>query len=323
MVKEKRQLPKVIVMDIFDDEQNISHLHSAWDSYPLSLDKWKMTNRLVPEEEHYPMLVPFLLYHKRWNELTQDDFQPYINKTFGTSNGGYGVGKADRENVIKITDIVEIDEDTATCVRQMKEMCKKLDIQLIFIHIPYSYKPEIQRKANGIYQYAEANGILCVDYMNEDIGIDFDIDFFDEGHLNRAGMRIVTDEIGRLLSGGGWKVEDHRGQTQSGKWEQFYQEYVQFKIVELAKISDAKTYLMSLNDSELLSIVQISKALLEDSQILKLIERLKEDGNQIVLREAPFVVTAEGEQAHEYDIYCEVYRRDVPDTRVHAAGFIL
>lgn len=98
---------------------------------------------------------------------------------------------------------------------------------------------------------------------------------------------------------------------------------MQFKIVELAKISDAKTYLMSLNDSELLSIVQISKALLEDSQILKLIERLKEDGNQIVLREAPFVVTAEGEQAHEYDIYCEVYRRDVPDTRVHAAGFIL
>lgn len=80
---------------------------------------------------------------------------------------------------------------------------------------------------------------------------------------------------------------------------------------------------MSLNDSELFSIVQISKSLLEDSQIFKLIERLKEDGNQIVLREAPFVVTAEDGQVHEYDIYCEVYRRDVSDTRVHAAGFIL
>lgn len=80
---------------------------------------------------------------------------------------------------------------------------------------------------------------------------------------------------------------------------------------------------MAINDPDLLSTIQIYEGMLGDIQISKLIKRLKAEGNQIVITEERPEIVAEDGQVKHYDVYCEVYRRDVPDTRVHAAGFIL
>lgn len=61
--------------------------------------------------------------------------------------------------------------------------------------------------------------------MNQDTELDYDIDFFDAGHLNPAEMRIMTDEVGKLLVELG--VEDHRGEPQTEHWNQVYEGYIQ------------------------------------------------------------------------------------------------
>lgn len=333
--EEERQLPKVVVVDVFPDEQTIGRLHFRWDDFPISTNKAKMAGDLAKKEDQPALLYPFLLYHNRWNELTKDDFQVETNQFYGlridsdiTNNGSqvditsYGLAYPDKEIITDPLDQATVHAAIVDYLRQITVACEELDIQLVLIQIPYSYRPDLQRVVNGIFQYAKEQGILCVNYMNEITEIDYDIDFFDTGHLNPGGMRIMTDELGKLLSTIG--LEDHRRNPEAEQWDQAYEEYIRFRSEKLKEINDAKTYLMAINDPDLISTVQIYKGILGDIQVSKLIERLKEAGHQIVItEERPEIVSQEG-QDKEYDVYCEVYRRDDAGMgMIHSIGFTL
>lgn len=319
--KQKRNLPKIIVVDIYADKDSVYQLHRRWDAFPISFNKVKLINDLVEEKDRVGMFIPFSLYHSRWNEVTMDDFRPDVNKYYGEGEL-YNVSYPEKEIITDPLDQTAIDVDTADYLERIKMICEELDIQLILIHIPYSYTPDLQRVANGICQYEKEQGVMCVNYMNEEIGIDYDIDFFDTGHLNIAGMRIMTNELGKLLSDCG--LEDHRGELEAEQWNQAYEEYTQFRITKLKEIKDAKTYLMAINDSDLISTVQIYKGMLGDIQFSKLIERLKAEGHQIIVTEERPEITIEEGRAKDYDVYCEVYRRNnVGGGIVHSIGFTL
>lgn len=320
-IKRKgKKLPEMIVVDIYTDQETTGWLHSGWDALPLSSNKVEMVKKLVPEQERIGMLVPFYLYHNRWNELKKDDFQVNTNQYCGSMEK-YGISYPANEIISVSTDIIEVDEEITNYLDEIRAECESKGIQLIFIHLPYSYRPDLQRLANGICQYEETQGITCVNYMNEATAIDYDIDFYDDGHLNIVGMRIMTDEIGQLLSK--FSIEDHRGDLQSEQWERAYDNYIQYRVECVKRIGNVKIFLMAINDPDLLSSVQIYEGALGDIQISKLIERLKAEGHQIVItEERPEIVSEDGQVKH-YDVYCEVYRRDDSDKLIHSAGFTM
>lgn len=318
---KERQLPKVIVMDIYSDIDSTYWLHLGWDDFSLSTNKVEMINRLVSQKDRAAMGFPFFLYHSRWNELGRDDFQPDVNKFFGMYKGNYILAYPEREIISDPSDQVNADEEILDYLDLIKKKCDSLDIGLVFIQIPYSYRPDLQRASNGICQYEEAQGTLCVNYMNEGTNIDYDIDFCDAGHLNPTGMRIMTDELGKLLSSFG--VEDHRGKIEAKQWDQAYEEYIQFRIAKIKEINDAKVCLMAINDPDLISTVQIYEGMLGDIQTSKLIERLESAGNQIIItKKRPEIVHGDG-QTEYYDVYCKIYRRSNPEMAVHSIGFTL
>lgn len=269
---EKRQLPKVIVMDIYTDQEITERLHRGWDDYSISVNKIKMTNELVNEQDRAEMLFPFSLYHNRWNELVKDDFQTEINRFYGLEHGRYEISYPENVIINNPSNQIEADTKTIAYLNQMREECEVIGVKLIFIQIPYSNRADFQCEANGICQYISEQGNLCVNYMNVDTGIDFDIDFYDTGHLNFAGMRVMTDELGKLLSEYG--IKDHRDEPDTQQWEQAYEEYIDFRISKIKEIQDVKPYLMAINDPDLKSIVQIREGMLSDVQIAKLVKRL-------------------------------------------------
>ena len=64
--REKRQLPKVVVLDIYADGESVAALHNAWDGFAFSSIKREMVKELGGESK-MELAVPFLLYHNRWN----------------------------------------------------------------------------------------------------------------------------------------------------------------------------------------------------------------------------------------------------------------
>ena len=144
-------------------------------------------------EKAYELLLPFSLYHSRWNVLEREDFRPHANRLYGAELR-YGVSIPGDEIITDAGDKKAIDEEKLFYLDRVKQIRQSNEIQLVLINIPYSYLPEWQREANSFYEYAEENRLCYVNYMNENEGIDFDIDFYDQGHLNPAGMRKMTDE---------------------------------------------------------------------------------------------------------------------------------
>ncbi len=316
-----KQLPEVIVMDIYADKDSTYWLHLGWDDFMPSANKMRMTKELLPEKDQAAMMFPFLLYHSRWNELGKDDFITDVNRFYGMFSGDYRLSYPENEIISDSSDQVEVDAENLNYLQEIEEECEVLGIKLIFIHIPYSYRPDLQRMANRICQYENEQGNLCVNYMNQVTELDYDIDFCDTGHLNPTGMRIMTDEVGKLLVDLG--LEDHRGETQAVQWDQAYEDYIQFRIAKLRELKNAKSFLMAINDPDLLSTVRIYEGMLGDVQISKLIERLKAEGHQIVItEERPEIVSEDGQVKH-YDVYCEIYRRDDSDKLIHLAGFTM
>lgn len=319
---ESLKMPKAIVLDIYVGKGNpTTSIHRLWDCVPLSRNKIEMVDKLVEVKEKKSMLVPFLLYHNRWNELREEDFLPQKDRLYGMSARGYAVSYPDDEVISDPTDMIEIPVSVKSYIEKIETECAKQNIELILIHIPYTYDPEAQRIANGICQYAETQKIICVNYMNEDTGIDYDIDLYDSGHLNTAGKKIITDELGKLLSGLGMK--DHRDGMQETQWQLDYENYIQFKIEKVKEIEDAKIFLMAINDPDLFSTIQIYEGILGDIQISKLIERLREGGHQIIVTEERLKVVSEDGRTNGYDVYCEVYRREDPNTIIYSSGFTI
>lgn len=320
--KEKRQLPEIIVMDVYADQDSTYWLHLGWDDFSLSANKVQMTNTLVEEKDRAAMLFPFLLYHNRWSELEKDDFQTETNKFFGMNQGLYQLSYPDSEIINDFSEQAEVGSDITYYLDQMEEVCEMEGIKIIFIYIPYSYRPDLQRLANGICQYEEERGNLCINYMNVETQIDYDIDFFNAGHLNPAGAKIMTDELGKLLSEYGLK--DHRGEPDAIQWEEAYEEYINFRISKIKEIQDVKSYLMAINDPDLVTTVQIREGMLNDIQISKLIERLGGGvENQVIITEEKPEIMSEDGQVKKYDVYCEVYRKDDYESIVHKIGFNL
>lgn len=319
MKREGRRLPQMAVLDVYGDTEGIGNLHNAWDSFPLSRTKWEMAKRLVGDQERMGMMVPFSLYHNRWGEVGKNDFEPSLNLHYGVELR-YGMEYPAGEIVTDARDSKEMAERNRVYLDQMREMCEAYGVSLVLIHIPYSYFPDLQREANSYYAYAKEYGILYVNYMNEETGIDFDIDFFDAGHLNPVGMRRMTEELGELLSRHG--ARDRRQEEGAREWERAYEEFIRYRIERLKGLNQVKLYLMALNDPDLVSEVQIRREMLADVQIAKLVDRLKEKGDSVLIVDGPEAVLGTGGAEGKDDLFCMVYRRGRERELVEQAGFV-
>ncbi len=315
---KNRDMPKVVVLDIYAGGEKVPSLHNAWDGFPLSEIKRDMARNLTGDKQ-MEMTLPLSLYHSRWNELAAGDFNPAINRWYGVELR-YGVSFPGAQIITDPEEKKDIEEEKRLYVDRIKELCTSRGIRLVLIHIPYSYNPEWQREANAFYDYAEENQLCYINYMNEDIGIDFDIDFFDQGHLNPAGMRKMTHELGKLLQG--LEVEDRRGGDQAEQWMKEYRDFIQYRISSLKEIKQAAIYLMSINDPDLFSVVQIKRSALENVQIRKLIQRLEEGENQVeIVEEGQELRPLDGKEG-EFDIYCTVYEKGNRDSPADSRGFV-
>lgn len=318
--RQNRPLPKVVVLDVLGFVETTADLHNAWDSFPLSQTKVAMVQNIVEGNDKLGMLFPFSLYHNRWNELEKGDFLPSPNQWYGAELR-YNVMYPGPEIVRDPTDAEKVLEEKVQYLDNIWKYCERKGIEFVLINIPYSSAPDWQREANGIYEYATARGIPYVNFMNEQTGIDYDIDFYDQGHLNHVGMRIMTSQIGSLLTDIG--LPDRRNSADASQWISDYESFIHYRIQRLKEQNQIKPYLMSLNDPDLSCSIQICESSLNDIQIRKLVERLAEKGNSISVTASPIQIHSPDGNPQFYDIYCTVWKKGDLENPIHITGFIL
>lgn len=323
-----RKLPDVVVLDIYNDVPDMENgnLHRGLDVFASNRRKWEMINAIGGGKKWLEFMFPFSIYHNRWNEglVNVDNDIDLLGNRCNLYGAGprYEMYTLENELIRDRNDKMEYAASDKEYLEKIWMLCKKRGMKLILINMPYACFPKRQKQANDLYEFAALRGIPYVNYMNEKIPFDFNIDMSDKQHVNPVGMRIMTDEVGKLLLKEG--VKDRRREPVAARWHKEYRDYVDFRIRRLQKITDIKIFLMALNDPDLSVKLQVNKRLLDTEKIRLLVNRLRKiKGNEVKLVSGKATHTRLNRvpRKRKCDLSAIVYRNGKERQEVYRARF--
>lgn len=257
-VKEaiREQHPQVIVVDLYKAYQDrkldsLSFTHNLAEAVPHSVNRVQMLYDLIPKENRTEFCFPLYLYHSRWKELTQADFEEQACYTKGAAPQ-FHVYDAEGFKEIPEEEKQETPDMALAYIKKMIRECRENDVELIFTVIPYETKKKTdyqQRIFNGL---ADVLADQDTEYYNffhmmDDVGLDVKTDFYDDAHVNYEGGKKITAYFGKLLSAKGLGRKDR----DDGRWEEDARAWhAQVRNKQIKTIVDKEEYLDFISEGE-------------------------------------------------------------------------
>jgi len=251
--------PKLVVIDVhaleYGDQKNDPNVpqrvHESFDAMRMGKIKIQAVMDVIEKDAWSEFFFPLELYHNRWTELTENDFKDPKDVN-ATHNGFFQMGVANKTapKLLAPDDFVIDDNYSVEYLRKIIELCQSKDIEVLLVCIPYPAPEESQRCINQAYAIAAEYNIEYMNmlYLAEEIGVDYITDAADAAsHLNPSGARKVTKYIGQYIIDN-YEVWDYRLSEESTEWNQYYNEYLQYKDEKLQLENNLYYYLMLLAD---------------------------------------------------------------------------
>ncbi|MDD6077900.1 MAG: hypothetical protein PUB80_05670 [Clostridiales bacterium] len=211
-----RQKPKVVVVEIngflYDDGDTLEEvaLRKWIDNIPMSANKLATIRELVPKDLQYSFLCRMAKYHDNWKHpracLTT------VSEKLKMLRHGYSQTKSFYTKASSIAPGTEpncreqsLNATNEQLLRNFCDRCKELGVeQVLFLRMPHrSILPageEIFARVNAIaaeYGY----DFVSFDKAFDEIGLDSDLDFYNDEHMNSLGMEKFTAYFGQWLCG--------------------------------------------------------------------------------------------------------------------------
>jgi len=251
--------PKLVVLDCYGWTENekisgeYAYLHKAMDCFPLSVNKIRAVYDLTwdnPEADTAEMLWDFCLYHNRWNQLEEKDFNVEYNRQRGADRRIEVATPVEYEIIdpgIKYEDI----SLARTYAEKIIQECQSRDIDIVLTWVPYPpFRSEAQAAAHVIYDVAGDYGIDYINFWDMDT-VDYNTDLYDEdSHLNPSGAMKVTNYVGKFINEN-FDIPDHRQDAGFESWHEDEEKYMQDKKDEIIYQTDPRIYMMLINDDDL------------------------------------------------------------------------
>lgn len=230
------QKPKVVLLETYyffftgkyTDEETV---RMTMDGMRLGKVKHEMIQDLFKEltwKEKAAYYIPFMMYHSRWSELKNYDFN--TNPWRKGAILDYNVYQMSHPGTSEqLQEVCQLNQEY---LNKIVQLCDENNIELVFYAAPYGHKDNEKgfRQKQGFNlwfeKYAEENSFDFFDYQkNEEAGIDFSADFRDEAHLNAHGAAKITKHLGSVLVRD-YGLQSHKEDPAYASWEEDYQKYL-------------------------------------------------------------------------------------------------
>lgn len=188
--------------------------------------------------------IPFIKYHSRWNQLEQQDFMIPETKMKGVyEQAAFGIRKIKRPVVSnKIGELNQLQKDIMT---EILEYGKKNDLHYLFMLMPAPMSVNAQGEINAAFEMAREYGQDVLNFNDErlynELGMEFDSDYYNSMHLNSKGARKVTEYLGNYIAEN-YDFKDKRGQAEYKSWDEAYELYEQYYETGWAKVKAEGKY---------------------------------------------------------------------------------
>lgn len=215
----KTQKPSVLVIETFSlapQSTGTNEIINRWalDYIPLSIEKVKYIEKKIGEDLRTSFLVPFIKYHSRWGELTEEDWEILSRKKTRVKSQGYGFTASDKPGFEGIADdyfeqdfsaITEKNVLTQAYQEELAEIiesCREINCKILFLCIPYKvqagvYASELVKYNNYLEQeYVNNEDIYMYDMQKNTEFLQWGYEHMsDEGHVGNLGREVINREL--------------------------------------------------------------------------------------------------------------------------------
>ena len=141
-------------------------------------------------------------YHSRWETgIERDDFYNIIDKNKGTYLDFNAFFTIKNKRPDYKDDVEPIDPETEKAVRDLMQYGKKEKLKILYVISPFSVNEDEMKGFNYVGKIAKDEGVdfINFNYYYDEIGIDFDKDFYDIRHVNVYGGEKFTKYLAKIL----------------------------------------------------------------------------------------------------------------------------
>lgn len=250
----KTQSPKLIVLDSYacmylEDDTDVSSIYRNVSSLKSSKNKWDAIVASVAPGERVQFVLPWNIYHSRYQELKGQDFLPSmgIEGLFDFWKGYNVTGivtpqeKPLDSGAVDPADVLPLAPKTEEYFRKILSLAQEKNIPIVVTLAPYLLKDDQIPKVPTIAKIVAEYGVDFIDYnqLYDECELDFGKDFYNTGHLNAYGAEKVSNHMADYIHETFASLPDHRGDPTYLTWEQ-NATFTQEKMLSL-QLADSQT----------------------------------------------------------------------------------
>ena len=210
----KTQSPALIVVECrmaFGDKEYYAQgddwgvTYSYMDDIPLSWNKAQLAWVSAPDlEGRFSALFNFMMYHSRWDRLTEEDFT-FDRKQVRDPYKGFVMlppqqASQPRPAIETVTRSAPLLEKNQYWLEEIIRLCREEGIELWLVKSPSNLELEEKAMLNTVEDTAQKYGVAFHDFNEnyDSIGLSEDM-FFDAHHLDALGASRFTRWFARIL----------------------------------------------------------------------------------------------------------------------------
>ncbi len=270
--------PKLIVIDCYlvgDNNRtaDIGYQHMSFDSMPLSWTKIRAVNDLFEGDSRgFELLWNFSVYHNRWSELEQIDYEPALLLNKGAE---YRINVAVPNEISEYKGKKMAETLGSEYLCRIIEECQNRNIDVLLTYLPFPATEEEQNEAQMVCEIANKYHIDYINFLQLDL-VNYSTDCWDpNSHLNPSGARKVTTFLGNYIVDN-YDISDQRDNQEYSRWHYEYGHYEKsiFHLFSLQK--EVENYLLLMKNRKIDFTIKIKgdSEILKDARILALLSNL-------------------------------------------------
>lgn len=243
-----RQKPKVIVVDArrFRELKGTDHVtvgaRNMLDSMDYNISRLKSVYYYcktmgISWDEAISLYIDLMQYHDNYDALkTKLNWQLADNRSGNNQIDrqtfkGYAISSKHTVFEDPSANITDRRSDKTgkfiDLYEELLDYCNKNEINLLIVATPVVITEEESEGLNTLCDIADSYGVpfLNMNLYYEEMGLDFEKDFYDPHHVNVLGADKVTKFFAKYLAET-YDLTDHRGDSKYASWDELYEEYI-------------------------------------------------------------------------------------------------
>lgn len=226
--------PKVALVDVYYVDRSLkdawahTYRHLFLDAIPLTPIKVQSVMQTFPQKEWMEFILPFSLYHGRWEEMLTGTTKLTMNSVPCMMGAEMRLRTVPAAPWERTTEMNTENMPGKDAIRRIAALCKQEGIELLLTAVPSAATLEEQRNMNSVALLAEELGVPFINMLDMPELYDFSTDLYDGvSHMNPDGALKVTDYLGNYLAEH-YDLKDKRSDPAYADWNARLEEYEQY-----------------------------------------------------------------------------------------------